>query len=68
MLNSFTVDPTAQFTQSSYTVGEGEGQLEVCTAIDLELEVTVPVAVSSQGNTAHCKYIHYHISGKLARG
>lgn len=40
------------FDQSSYTVAEGEGPLEVCVAIDGALGVTVDVNLSSQDGTA----------------
>ena len=40
------------FDQSSYTITEGEGPLEVCVAIDEELGVTVDITLSSKDSTA----------------
>lgn len=51
-------DARVYFNRSSYTITEGEGQLEICVAIDEELGVTVDIALFSQDDTAegtcHC--------------
>ena len=47
-----TADVRVYFDQSSYTVAEGEGELEVCVAIDKELGVPVHVNLFSQDSTA----------------
>ena len=49
---SSIADVRVYFDQSSYTIAEGEGALEVCVAIDEELGVPVHVALSSQDGTA----------------
>ena len=53
----FFADARVYFDQSSYTVAEGEGPLEVCVAIDDELGVTINITLSSQDSTA--KGINY---------
>ena len=47
-----TSDVTVYFNQSSYTISEGEGPLEVCVAIDEEVGINLHVALSSQDGTA----------------
>ena len=60
MTISSIVVVTVNFSETVYTVGEGDGQAEVCAVLTGQTARSIAVIVSAQFDTASGKNYNYH--------